>query len=250
MTMIEMLAVLAAGMGAGAINAAVGSGTLITFPVLLAVGLPPVTATVSNALGLIPGSVSAAIGYRRELRGQGRRVAVWCAGAAAGALTGAILLLALPATAFETIVPILVTLALVLVVLQPWIGRRLRERRPAHPGGGPVLFAGLTVASVYGGYFTAAQGIIYMALMGLRLDEPVQRLNAAKNVIAGVVNTVAALVFLVAADVHWTAVALIAVGSAVGGQVGAAASRRLSPVVLRTIIVVVGVVAIVQLVRR
>ncbi|WP_327592213.1 sulfite exporter TauE/SafE family protein [Streptomyces chartreusis] len=251
----ELLAVLGAGAAAGAVNAAVGSGTLITFPVLLATGLPPVTATVSNALGLIPGSISGAIGYRRELRGQRRRVLKWGAGALLGGLTGATLLLALPASAFERIVPVLVGLALVLVALQPLISRRLRDRRArtgrsARPDGGPLLLVGLTLASVYGGYFSAAQGIIYVALMGMLLDDELQRFTAVKNVLVAVVNSVAALFFLVVADFDWTAVALLAVGSAAGGHFGATVGRRLRPAVLRTFIVVVGTVAIVQLVLR
>ncbi len=250
-----MAAVFAAGTGAGAINTVVGSGTLITFPVLLATGLPPVTATVSNGLGLVPGSISGAIGYRKELTGQRRRILKLCSAALIGGLTGATLLLALPSTAFETIVPVLVGLALVLVLLQPRISRAVRERReraggPVHQDGGPLLFIGLTLASVYGGYFAAAQGIIYMSLMGMLLDEPLQRLNAAKNVYVAVVNSVAAVFFLFAAHFDWTAVALIAVGSALGGQIGAAVGRRFSPKVLRALIVTVGTVAIVQLVAR
>ena len=250
-----MLAVFVAGAGAGAINVVVGSGTLITFPILLAVGLPPVTATVSNALGLIPGSVVGAIGYRKELSGQGRRLRVLGAGASVGGLAGALLLLVLPSTAFEAIVPVLVGVALVLVVLQPRIGRSLRSRRTLAGRPGPVhrdplLLAGITLASVYGGYFAAAQGIVYTSLMGLRLDDDLRRLNAIKNVLVAVVNTVAALVFLAVADFDWVAVALLAAGSALGGQVGAMAGRRLSPAFLRTLIVAVGTVAIVQLVLR
>ncbi|MFI9624008.1 sulfite exporter TauE/SafE family protein [Streptomyces sp. NPDC052042] len=255
MTIWEMLAVFVAGIGAGTINTIVGSGTLITFPVLLATGLPPVTATVSNALGLIPGSVSGAIGYRAELAGQSRRVLKLAVGALVGGFTGATLLLALPSTAFETIVPILVTLALVLVILQPRISRAVQRRRerdggPVRADGGPLLFTGLMLASVYGGYFTAAQGIIYLSLMGMLLDDTMQRLNAVKNVLAAVVNSVAALFFLFVADFDWTAVVLIAVGSALGGQIGATIGRRLSPTVLRALIVVVGTVAIVQLLLR
>jgi uncharacterized membrane protein YfcA len=250
-----MFAVFGAGVSAGAINTAVGSGTLISFPVLLATGLPPVTAAVSNALGLIPGSISGAIGYRRELSGQGRRVAKLGVGALIGGLTGATLLLALPATAFERIVPVLVALALVLIVLQPWISRKLRQRREltgrsAHPDGGLPLLGGLTLASVYGGYFSAAQGVIYMALMGMLLDDGMQRLNAFRNVLVAVVNTAAATFFLFAADFDWSAVVLLAAGSALGGRVGAMVGRRLSPVVLRTLIVAVGTVAIAQLVLR
>ena len=247
--MEEMIAVFAAGVAAGAVNTAVGSGTLITFPVLLATGLPPVTATVSNALGLIPGSISGAIGYRRELAGQGRRLAKLSVGALIGGLTGATLLLTLPAKAFETIVPVLVGLALVLVVLQPWIAKHVK-RASGRPDGGPLLFAGLTLASVYGGYFAAAQGIIYMELMGVLLDESPQRLNAAKNVLVAVVNGVGAVFFLVMADFDWTVVGLLAVGSAIGGQLGAALGRRLRPAVLRGLIVVVGTLAIAQLVLR
>ncbi|MFE5685955.1 MULTISPECIES: sulfite exporter TauE/SafE family protein [unclassified Streptomyces] len=255
MTVWEMVAVCAAGVGAGAINTAVGSGTLITFPVLLATGLPPVTATVSNALGLIPGSVSGAIGYRAELRGQRRRILKLGAGAVLGGLVGATLLLTLPAAAFETIVPVLVGLAVVLVALQPLISglvRRRRERSGARPRGdaGPLLFTSLTLDSVYGGYFSAAQGILYVALMGMLLDEPLQRLNAVKNVLVALVNAVAALFFLFVADFDWTAVLLVAAGSAVGGQLGATAGRRLSPRVLRALVVTVGTFAVGQLLLR
>ncbi|MGW1882089.1 sulfite exporter TauE/SafE family protein [Streptomyces sp. NPDC001970] len=252
----EALAVFAAGTAAGTINTIVGSGTLITFPVLLATGLPPVTATVSNALGLIPGSISGAIGYREELTGQRRRILRLGSAALIGGLGGAMLLLLLPSTAFETVVPILVALALVLVILQPRITgavQRRRERNGSgapHPDGGPLLFTAIMLASVYGGYFTAAQGIIYLSLMGMLLHDSMQRLNAAKNVLAAIVNGVAALFFLFVADFDWTAVLLIAVGSAIGGQIGARIGRKLSPTVLRTVIVIVGTAAIVQLVLR
>ncbi|MFJ2262866.1 sulfite exporter TauE/SafE family protein [Streptomyces sp. NPDC087844] len=285
MTPWEAVAVFAAGVGAGGVNTVVGSGTLITFPVLLATGLPPVTATVSNALGLVPGAVSGAFGYRQELRGQRRRILRLSVGALLGGFTGAVLLLALPATAFEKIVPVVVGLALVLVAFQPLITKRLRRRREnpspsagprwpvarfpaplrgrrrtaaatdapvgkAHRDGGPLLFVGLALASVYGGYFAAAQGIIYMSLMGVLLDETMQRLTAVKNVLVAVVNSVAATFFLFVADFDWTAVALIAVGSAIGGQLGAAVGRRFSPVVLRVLIVTIGTVALVQLLLR
>ncbi|WP_455430197.1 sulfite exporter TauE/SafE family protein [Nonomuraea jabiensis] len=250
MTPGEMLAVFATSIGAGALNTVVGSGTLITFPVLLAVGLPPVTATVTNALGLIPGSISGAIGYRRELRGQSRRLLRLSVAALLGGLCGAVLLLTLPATAFERIVPVLVALALVLVILQPRISKLLRERRRHRETPGRGLFAGLLLAGVYGGYFAAAQGIIYMSLMGMLLDETPQRLNAAKNVLVAVVNAAAALLFLFVADYDWTAVALIATGSALGGRLGAEAGRRFSPTALRFLIVAVGGVALVHLLVR
>ncbi|MER6914983.1 sulfite exporter TauE/SafE family protein [Streptomyces sp. NPDC000594] len=255
MTIWEMLAVFAAGISAGTINTIVGSGTLITFPVLLATGLSPVTATVSNALGLVSGSISGAIGYRAELAGQRRRVLRLSLVAAIGGLSGATLLLTLPPTAFETVVPVLVGLALVLVIVQPRISRAVQRRREikgttAHPDGGPLLITGLLLASVYGGYFTAAQGILYVALMGMLLDDTLQRINAVKNVLAAVVNSIAALFFVFVAELDWTAVVLIAVGSAIGGQIGATYGRRLSPNALRGLIVAVGVVAIVQLLLR
>jgi uncharacterized membrane protein YfcA len=251
----EAVAVCVAGVWAGTINTIVGSGTLVTFPVLLAVGLPPVTANVSNALGLVPGSVAGAIGYRRELHGQRRRVLRLSGVALVGALAGAALLVTLPSAAFDFIVPILIALALVLVVAQPRVAgavARRRERRgeraPAH--GGPVLSGGLLVASAYGGYFGAAQGIVYLALMGLLLDEDLQRINAIKNILGALVNFVAAVFFLFVAEFNWTAVLLIAAGSAAGGFLGARIGRRLAPAVLRGVIVVVGLAAIAQLVLR
>ncbi|WP_432120214.1 sulfite exporter TauE/SafE family protein [Streptomyces sp. S1] len=252
MSIWEALAVFAAGIGAGTINTIVGSGTLITFPVLLATGLPPITANVSNALGLVPGSVSGAIGYRRELKGQKKRVLRLGAAALVGGLVGAVLLLALPSDAFDAIVPVLIGLALVLVLLQPRIAAAVKRRRErtgseAHPDGGPALLVGLLLASMYGGYFGAAQGVLYLSLMGLLLHDDLQRINAVKNILGALVNGVAAVFFLFVADFDWTAVLLIAVGSTIGGQLGAKVGRRLPPTVLRGVIIAVGVVAILQL---
>ncbi|MBB5118314.1 membrane protein [Streptomyces eurocidicus] len=256
MSIWEALAVLAAGIGAGTINTIVGSGTLFTFPVLLAIGIPPVTANVSNTLGLVTGNISGAIGYRRELRGQRRRLLRLGGTALVGGLAGAVLLLTLPSEAFDAIVPVLIGLALVLVVLQPTLAKALARRREARgttgtaTDGGPALLAGLLLASVYGGYFGAAQGVLYLALMGLLLDEDLQRVNGIKNVLALVVNGVAAVFFLFVADFDWTAVLLIAAGSALGGQIGAKVGRGLPPVALRGVIVAVGVVAITQMLLR
>jgi uncharacterized membrane protein YfcA len=257
MTAWEMVAVAAAGLAAGGINAVVGSGTLVTFPVLLAVGLPPVTATVSNSLGLVPGNLTGAIGYRRELAGQRGLLLRLLPASVLGALTGAFLLLHLPASAFEAIVPGLVGLAVVLVAVQPALQRRLRTR----PGGGPDgvrgarlagLVAGAYATGTYGGYFAASQGVLQVGLFGLLLREPLQRLNAIKNVLTLGVNAVAALAYvLVAADrVDWRAAGLVAAGSLVGGHLGSTFGRRLPAPVLRTGIIVLGLVAIVVLVRR
>ncbi|MFD7923221.1 sulfite exporter TauE/SafE family protein [Streptomyces sp. NPDC059740] len=253
MTIWEALAVFAAGVGAGGINTVVGSGSLITFPVLLGVGLPPLTANVSNSLGLVPGSLSGALGYRRELRGQRRRLVRFGAAAAVGGLAGAIALLALPSSAFDAIVPVLVGLAVLLVAVGPRLSAAVRARRPEgvrHPEGGPGLLVGLALASAYGGYFGAAQGVLYLSLMGLLLDEELQRLNAVKNVLALVVNGVAAIFFLFVAHFDWPAVGLIAAGSVIGGQIGARLGRRLSPTALRVTVVVVGCVALAQLLIR
>lgn len=252
MSPAEALAVLAAGIGAGTINTIVGSGTLITFPVLLAVGLPPVTANVSNTLGLVPGSVTGAIGYRSELAGQRDRLIRLGTVCLIGGASGAMLLVTLPSKAFDAIVPALIGIALVLVVLQPRLARFIQARRDAAGGsapadGGPVLLLGMLLGSVYGGYFGAAQGVLYLSLMGLLLDEPLQRINGLKNVLAAIVNGIAALFFIVVAHMDWAAVGLIAAGATIGGLIGARVGRRLPPAALRGLIVAVGIAAIVQL---
>jgi uncharacterized protein len=248
MTELEALAVFVAGMAAGTINAVVGSGTLITFPVLLAVGYAPVTANVSNTVGLVPGSVAGSIGYRRELAGQGRRAARLSVASVLGGITGALLLLELPASAFEAIVPAFIGIALVLIVAQPWLSKRLAaRRRPESDHGGPLAVAGTYGAGVYGGYFGAAQGILLISILGVLLPDDLQRLNALKNVLTGLVNFVAGVVFIFVADIAWKATLLIAAGSLIGGWLGARYGRRLPPAVLRAVIVVVGTAAMIDL---
>jgi uncharacterized membrane protein YfcA len=259
MTGWEMVAVAAAGFFAGGINSVVGSGTLVTFPVLLAVGLPPVTATVSNSLGLVPGNLTGAIGYRRELAGQRRLLVRLLPASVLGALTGAFLLLHLPAASFETIVPVLVGLAVVLVAVQPLLQRALKKRRagddgPQHigPGRWAALLAGAYATGTYGGYFAASQGVLQIGIFGLLLRESLQRLNAIKNVLTTAVNGVAAAAYVVVATdrVDWRASGLIAVGAIAGGYTGARFGRRLPSAVLRTAIVVLGLVAIFVLLTR
>jgi uncharacterized membrane protein YfcA len=245
----EVLAVLAAGVAAGTINAIVGSGSLITFPTLLAVGYPPVAANVSNNIGLVPGAVTATVGYRRELEGQRSRLIRLGVASGAGGVTGALVLLLLPETAFRAIVPALIALACLLVVVQPRLNAALALHRLPHAHGGPFLFGGIYLAGVYGGYFGAAQGILVIALLGLFFDEDLQRLNGAKNALTALVNLLAGLVFLAVADVAWGAVLLIALGSVAGGLLGSTLGRRLPSALLRGIIVVVSVVAIVALLR-
>ena len=251
MTGLEMVAVFIAGIAAGTMNTVVGSGTLITFPTLLAFGVPPVTANVSNTVGLVPGSLSGAIGYRRELSGQRKRMVRLGGASLLGGIGGAVLLLALPAAAFDALVPVLIALGCVLVVLQPAIGRRVAARRESRGSAAPEHGAAwvwclVFLTGIYGGYFGAAQGVLLMAVMGIGIQETLQRLNATKNVLALLVNTVAAAIFVVVADVDWAVAGLIASGALIGGSVGASVGRRLPPLVLRLIIVLVGVAAMTQ----
>ncbi|MGN6610803.1 MAG: sulfite exporter TauE/SafE family protein [Angustibacter sp.] len=247
----ELLAIFAAGVAAGTINTIVGSGSLITFPTLLAFGFPPVTANVSNNIGMVPGGVSGTWGYRRELSGQGPLIRRLVPMSLLGSVTGALLLLWLPAAAFQAIVPVLLAISLVLVVLQPRLQARVLARH-ADPDVGhsrwhqPLLLGGTYGAGAYGGYFGAAQGVLLMGLLGSLVPESMQRLNAVKNVLSLVVNSVAAVTFAIVARDHIdpAAVGLVAAGSLVGGLLGARFGRRLPPTVLRGLIVVVGLVAI------
>jgi uncharacterized membrane protein YfcA len=246
MQLWQYAVIAVAGMLAGMINAVVGSGTLITFPVLLAFHYPPVVANVSNGLGLVPGSLAGAYGYRRELAGQRSRLIKLGITSSLGAVVGAVLLLKLPPDAFKAVVPVLIVIALVLVVVQPWLARRLAARRPdGHTSeGGFLLLLGIFVTGVYGGYFGAAQGVIAIGIMGVLLTETMQRINAAKNVLTAMANLVSGVVFVIVAHVAWIAVALIAVGSMIGGLIGARVGRKLPPIALRAVIVLVGLAAI------
>jgi uncharacterized protein len=257
-TIAEAFALLAVGLAAGTINTVVGSGTLITFPTLLAFGYPPVLANVSNNVGLVPGVLSGVHGYRAELHGQRDRATVLGAASVCGGLVGAILLLVLPASAFKAIVPALIGIALVMVIVQPWLARWVAARqhsRQGQPAGrwkagtgvGPVLWLLVFCTGVYGGYFGAAQGVLLIGLLGVALNDGLQRINALKNVLAGLVNGVAAIIFIAFSHVAWGAAGLIAVGSILGGQVGARVGRRLEPWALRLLIICVGTAALVKL---
>lgn len=261
MSFLEIVAILLAGVAAGTINTVVGSGTLITFPTLLAFGIPPVTANVSNTIGLAPGSLSGAIGYRAELAGQRPRLLRLGTASLLGGVAGALLLLWLPSAAFDAIVPVLILLGCVLVILGPRISRRVAARAEARGGiaehGVWWVWPAVALAGVYGGYFGAAQGVLLMAILGIGMVDSMQRHNATKNVLALLVNGIAAVVFVLLAfvdlpyvpngssgSVDWSVAGLIAVGSVIGGQVGATVGRRLPASVLRGVIVVVGVIAI------
>ena len=252
----EALAIFAAAVAAGGINAVVGSGSLITFPTLLAFGFPAVIANVSNNVGLVFGNITGSVGYRSELTGQRAVLLRLAVASVAGSLAGAILLLSLPASAFTLIVPVLILLSCALVIVQPrlhaWLARRRSANGPGlageRSGPGPVLPAGIALAGAYGGYFGAAQGVLVIGLLGSFLHADLQRANAGKNVLVAAVNGTAAVVFIFFAHVNWVVAALIAVGSAAGGVLGAKVGRKLPPLALRIIIVVIGLVAVSKLV--
>ena len=247
MSVLEALSIVAVGLAAGTINTIVGSGSLITFPTLLAFGFTPIVANVSNTVGLAPGSLSGAIAYRRELAGQRPRLLVLGTASVAGGIAGAVLLLALPGSVFRHVVPALILVACVLVALQPRLSRRVADRHTPARHGGPPLYLCIFATGVYGGYFGAAQGVILVSLLGIFLDDSLQRLNAAKNVLALCANGVSALVFISVTHIAWEAAILIAAGSIVGGQVGGVLGRRFPAPVLRVVIIAVGVTAAVVL---
>jgi uncharacterized protein len=258
MTGWEMVAVVAAGFGAGAINTAVGSGSLLSFPALVATGVPPVAATVTNTLGLVAGGLTGSFGYRREIATL-RRWLPWSLTAAVlGALTGAWLLLHLPSETFDQVVPVLVGLAAVLVAVQPLLDRALARRRQHRPdapvGQGRLAAVGLGTyaTSTYGGYFSASQGVLLMGIAGLIAPQPLQRLNALKNITTVTVNAVAATTYVLVAPerVVWSAAGLLALGSLAGGVAGAKVGRRLPAWLLRGAILVLAVIAIAVLMSR
>ena len=254
MTVLEAAAILLAGVGAGTINTVVGSGTLITFPTLLAFGVPPVTANVTNTVGLVPGTASGTLAGRAELAGQGRLVRALIPASLVGGIVGAVLLLTLPAEAFAAVVPVLIGLGVLLVVFQPriaaWVARRHQAIGGLPASGAWWVRPAVGLAGVYGGYFGAAQGVLLMAILGNGVAETLNRLNATKNLLSLVVNGVAAAVFVALEPIDWPAAGLIAAGSVVGGQIGARIGRRLPPTVLRVVIAVVGTVAVTTLVVR
>ncbi|CAN5415589.1 sulfite exporter TauE/SafE family protein [soil metagenome] len=242
-----MIAILAAGLAAGTINTVVGSGTLISFPVLLAFGYSPLTANVSNTIGLAPGALSGAYGYREELKGQRRRIIVYGIAALLGGAVGAILLLSLPSDVFDSIVPAFVILAVIRLVVQPTLAAKLADR-PRGRGHAIVGRVACFLTGIYGGYFGAAQGVMLLAVLGITDPDDLQRTNALKNLLAGSVNGLAGVIFAFGASIAWTPAILLAVGSIAGGQVGAKIGRSLSPQFLRGLIVVVGTIAAVHLI--
>ena len=254
MTGWEEIAVLAAGFGAGILTSTVGVASLLSFPVLLAVGLPPVVANASNTVGMTPAGLSGSFGYRRELREHPVVTTAVLTTCALGSVVGALLLLALPPGVFEAVVPWLILVTTVLVGLQPVINRRVRARRghdaPDRVRLSPMTTFWATLTGVYGGYFGAGSGVMMMAVLGFGLDIDLRIVNALKTLAVMAANVVATLIFLVLADLDWLAIGLLAAGSVVGGYVGAHIGRRLSATVLRSLVVLAGLTAFVLLLLR
>jgi uncharacterized protein len=238
-----------AGIAAGTINSVVGSGTLVTFPVLLAFGYPPVTANVSNTIGLVPGSLAGAWGYRGRLAGQRANMVRLGAASVLGGVVGAVLLLSLPASTFDAIVPVFIAVALVLTVFQPRLRARLQRRAGPRRRGGVITPLAVFGSGMYGGYFGAGQGVFLLGILGVALAQDLQRTNGLKNLLAGLVNTVAGVCFVSAVHVEWAPSAVIAVTSVLGAHLGARYGQRLKPSTLRSVIIIVGIIAIVNVVN-
>ncbi|WP_422758648.1 sulfite exporter TauE/SafE family protein [Paenarthrobacter sp. C1] len=252
MEILSSILVFFAGLWAGTINAVVGSGTLVTFPVLIALGVAPVVASMSNAMGLVAGTAAGAWGYRRELAGRGGQLLKLMPASLLGGITGAWLLLHLPEKVFGYVAPVLLVAALLMVLFQPklqaWI--RNREQNPEHAikdkSHGILLVVLIYLAGVYGGYFVAAQGILLVGILGVFLSGTMQNANAMKNILTLTVNMVAAVSYLIFAfdRINWWVVLLIAVSSTIGGLLGSKVGRKLSPKVLRGVIFTLGIVAL------
>lgn len=275
-----LLLILVAAIWAGAINAVVGSGTLVTFPVLVAMGVPPVSATISNAMGLIAGAFTGAWGYRREIVQVKPILAKLVPASLLGGLLGATLLITLPEEIFGRVAPVLIVLSLTMVLAQPklsaWVKNRAADQaaepQTPSPGDAPKDAAAKAAGSVrwplillvffagiYGGYFVAAQGILLMGVLGIFLAATIQQANGVKNLLVAVVNLVAGLNYLMVDYllrepedrlILWGVVAIIAVGSTCGGLIGAWVGRGLSPVVLRSVIIILGLVALTVMLRN
>lgn len=248
---MDAVLIVLAGFAAGVVNVVAGAGTLITFPALLAMGIPPVVANVSSSVGLIPGSLSGVWGFRRELRPHWRTAARLGVCSGIGAAVGGSLLLVLPSTAFGIVVPYLLLLAAVLAAAQPLVSARVRARTSGADGSTmlrrAILPAAALLTGVYGGYFGAAQGVILLAVLGIVWTGTLTEANGVKNVLVAVANGISAIVFIVVGAVDWRVALLVGAGALVGGLVGARVSRWLPAVVLRTLLVVVATIAAIVL---
>lgn len=251
MDAFQVVVILLAGVAAGTINTIVGSGSLVTFPTLVFFGFPPLVANMSNNVGLVPGGLSGVFGYRRELARAGGVIRRLAPASLLGGIIGALLLLELPESVFDAVVPLLILLGLLLVVFGPALQRRARAKHPTHVSAGQqrMLWVGVMLTGVYGGYFGAAQGVILIGILSTLMVEELQVLNGLKNFLALIVNGVAAFTFVIMRgdDISWPAVLLVGIGTMIGGFIGAGVGRRLPPLVLRGVIIVIGVVAILHM---
>jgi uncharacterized protein len=232
-----------AGIAAGTVNAIAGGGSLITFPSLIATGLPTVDANVTNSVSVFPGYVSSVFGSRADLAGQGARVRAIIPTSLVGSVAGCALLLLTPARAFEVIVPFLVLAAAFTLAFQDRLRALVGHPRSMSPRRAFWTLQGVVlVGAIYGGYFGAALGVMYVAALALILDEPLKRINALKNVLSASVGLVTVIVFAIFADVHWGAALTLAPATIIGGYAGAKVARRLPARVLRYLIVTFGTV--------
>ena len=231
-----------AGLLGGAVNSVAGGGSLISFPALLAVGYPGVTANMTNTVALWPGYVGGSVAYRRELEGQRSRTMVLATTCVLGGLAGSVLLLTTPASVFKRAVPWLILLACALFALQPLASRALTKRQaPSKEHRSLGLHVAVFFAAIYGAYFGAGLGIVLLAVLGLAIPDSLQKLNGLKQVLSVVINSVAVVAYGVFGPVAWTAVAIMAVASLVGGRLGGGFARRLSPILLRVLVLGFGV---------
>lgn len=244
MSVRDALLVAGGGLIAGIANTIAGGGSLLTFPLLVALGLPPLDANVTNTVGIVPAAVGGMIGYRRELAAQRGRLAALLPFAVVGAAAGAALLLTTPPRVFTRVVPLLILLACAVLLAQPWLARTLQRR---HRGRAVLLRAGIVLAAVYGGYFGAAVSVVVLAILAVTIDDTVRRLNALKVPFAGVMNLVSGIAFALLAPVHWLYVLVLAPATLIGGRVGASAARRVPDRPLRFAVVGAGTAAAVWL---
>jgi uncharacterized protein len=241
MDLPHILLLVVAGAAAGVVNAIAGGGSLITFPTLIAVGLPSVDANVTNSVAVFPGYVSSVVGSRADLAGQGRRLRAIVPTSVVGAVGGCALLLLTPARAFELVVPFLVLGAAATLAFQQRLRGLVGHPRALSRRRRTITLQGVVfVGAIYGGYFGAALGVMYVAALALILDESLNRINALKNVLSAAVGLVTVVVFAIFAPIHWDAALTLAPATVVGGYAGARLARRLPARVLRTIIVTFG----------
>jgi uncharacterized membrane protein YfcA len=246
----QVALLVVAGIVSGAVNALAGGGSVLLFPTLLAGGFPPLAANVTNSVIQCSGSAGLALGSRRELRGQQRRVLSTAGAAAVGGLVGSLLLLVLPARVFDAVVPVLVALASVLLGVQPWLARWIGEPAPGAPDRRAILLPAVFLAAIYGGYFGGALGVMLIAVLALTAHDDLRRLNGVKGVLSLIISAVSLVVFAIGAPVDWLVVALLAPVNLIGGFLGAKLAGRLPAPVLRAAVVVVGLAVSIYLFLR